>query len=168
MKTQEEQINKNLFDDLMDWMAFIAGVLLLAIALIVTYAAILRYLQIKPPIWVLQYTEYGLLWTTFLGAAWLQKNNGHICIDTFTNRLPINIRSKLEITNHILGCLVTIIIFYFSLIHTVDLFQRGILEVKATNVPKYLIFCIIPFGSLVLFVQFVRETWQKINREITR
>ena len=147
-------------------MAVLAGILLFAITLIVTYAVVLRDLNIRPPIWVLQYTEYGLLWITFLGAAWLQRLNGHIRIDTIIINLPKKIRSKLEIINNILGCLVTLIVFYFALLHTIDLFQRGILEVKATNVSKYLIFSIIPFGSLVLFLQFVRDTWKKIRQEM--
>jgi TRAP-type C4-dicarboxylate transport system permease small subunit len=168
MKTQGQQANKNLFDMLLDGMAFVAGILLLAITLIVTYAVILRYLQISPPIWVLQYTEYGLLWVTFLGAAWLQRLNGHIRIDTVITNLPEKIRSKLKVINNILGCLVMFIIFYFGALHTLDLFERGILEVKATNVSKYLIFCIIPFGSLVLFLQFVRDTWNSICQGMTR
>lgn len=166
MERNAPQENKHLFDVLLDGMAFLAGVLLFAVTMIVTYAVTLRYLQIKPPIWVLQYTEYGLLWITFLGAAWLQRLDGHIRIDTIITNLPAKIQSKLEIINLILGCLVTLVIFYFGLLHTIDLFQRGILEVKATNVPKYLIFCIIPFGSLVLFLQFVRDTWNKLHQEI--
>lgn len=153
---------------LLDWMSFLAGILLFAVTLVVTYAVILRYLQIRPPLWVLQYTEYALLWITFLGAAWLQRMDGHIRIDTVITNLPVKIRSKLEIINSILGCLVTFIIFYFALIHTIDLFHRGVLEIKATNVPKYLIFCIIPFGSLVLLLQFVRDTWKRIHHPTTK
>lgn len=168
MKNKAEQVNKNPFDMLLDWMAFIAGILLFAVTLIVSYAVTLRYLHIKPPIWVLQYTEYALLWITFLGAGWLQRLNGHIRIDTIITNLPKNIQSKLEIINSILGCIVVFIVFYFSLLHTNDLFSRGILEVKATNVPKYLIFCIIPFGSLVLLLQFMRDTWNKLKPGVKR
>lgn len=146
-------------------MAVLAGILLFAITLMVTYAVTLRYLHMKPPIWVLQYTEYGLLWVTFLGAAWLQRLNGHIRIDTIINNLPVKIQSKIEIINYLMGCLVMGIVFYFALFHTIDLFQRDIMEVKATIVPKYMIFCIIPFGSLVLLVQFVRDTLNKIHQD---
>lgn len=168
MKIQDQGVTKSPFDVLLDWMAFLAGILLLTITLMVTYAVILRYIKIRPPIWVIQYTEYGLLWITFLGAAWLQRLNGHIRIDTIISNLPEKIQGKLEIINHILGCLVTLIVFYFGLFHTIDLFQRGILEVNTINVPKYIIFSIIPFGSLVLFVQFVRDTWTRIRRELAR
>ena len=66
MKTEEHQGGKTPFDRVLDWMAALASILLLSITLIVTYSAILRYLHLTPPIWVLQYTEYGLLWITFM------------------------------------------------------------------------------------------------------
>ncbi|WP_300455446.1 TRAP transporter small permease [Desulfobacula sp.] len=168
MKTEKHSAGKNPFDKLLDGMAFLAGIMMLFITLMVTYAAVLRYMQVRPPLWVLQYTEYGLLWITFLGAAWLQRMDGHIRIDTVITNLPQTIRSKLEIINTIMGCLVTLTIFYFSFRHTIDLFQRNIMEISATNVSKYLIFCIIPFGSLVLFLQFIRDTWHKISQEMTK
>jgi C4-dicarboxylate transporter DctQ subunit len=163
MGNSAAQRGKHPFDLIIDTMAFVAGVLLLAIALIVTYAVTLRYLNIRPPIWVLQYTEYGLLWVTFLGAAWLQRKQGHICIDTFTANLREPIRLKLDILNSLLGCLIAAVIFYFGLLHTINLFSRGVLDVNAVNVPEYMVFCVIPFGSFMLFLQFVRNTWQAIK-----
>jgi TRAP-type C4-dicarboxylate transport system permease small subunit len=168
MKTEKQPVSKHPFDRLLDGMAILAGLMMLAITLMVTYAAVLRYLQTRPPIWVLQFTEYGLLWITFLGAAWLQRQDGHIRIDTVITNLPRKIRSKLGIINSIMGCLVTLIIVYFSSLYTIDLFRRDIMDVSAINVSKYLIFCVIPFGSLVLFLQFVRDTWNKISREMTQ
>ena len=164
MNIEEHQAGKNPFDRVLDWMAALAGILLLAITLIVTYSVVLRYLHVSPPIWVLQYTEYGLLWITFLGAAWLQRRDGHIRIDSVITHLPAKIRTRLEIFNLVLGCLVTLTVFYFALIHCFELFHREIMEVKATNVPKYFIFWIIPFGSLVLFLQFVRDAWNKFRQ----
>ena len=165
MNKEDHHAKRNFFDLILDSMAFLAGIILLAIILIVAYSVSLRYLQFKPPIWVLQYTEYGLLWITFLGAAWLLRIDGHIRIDTLISKLPERIQSKMEIVNDILGCIVTLTIFIFGCLHTLDLFQRGILEVKATNVHKYLIFWIIPFGSLILLLQFIRDTYKKIRQK---
>lgn len=164
MKTQEYQAGKGFFDRVLDCMAALAGILLLATALVVTYSVILRYLHVRPPIWVLQYTEYGLLWITFLGAAWLQRRDGHIRIDSVVTRLPGWIRARLEVFNLLLCCLVALTLFYFSSVHCFDLFHRGIMEVKAVNVPKCLIFWIIPFGSLVLFLQSVRDVRNRFRQ----
>lgn len=69
---------KSGFDFIIEGMAVLAGVILLGITFLVTGAALVRYLGFRAPIWTLQYTEYGLLWSTFLGAAWLLREGGHI------------------------------------------------------------------------------------------
>ena len=128
-----------------------------AMTLAVACSVTLRYLHFRSPIWVLQYTEYALLWITFLGAAWLLKKDGHIRIDSALTRLPPDLRRKVETLNDMIGLAVALVVFIFGALHTQDLCQRGVLEVKGTNVPKYLIFWIIPLGGLALAVQFARR-----------
>jgi len=168
MDAESSAEKRNIFDKILDAMAYLAGVVLILITLIVAFSVTIRYLQIRPPIWVLQFTEYGLLWITFLGAAWVLRLDGHIRIDTVISQLPKSVQNGLDVLNSILGCAVTLTIIYFGCLHTADLFQREILEVKAVNVSKYLVFFIIPFGSLLLFLQFLRDTWQKISKMLGR
>ena len=163
MSPTESKKKRSPFDVIIDTMAFLAGLLLLAMTLTVAYSVTLRYLHFKSPIWVLQYTEYALLWITFLGAAWLLKHDGHIRIDSVITRLSAAVRRKLEFFNDIIGALVTLIVFIFGALHTIDLFQRGILEVKGTNVEKYLIYWIVPLGGLMLSIQFIRRAVNKIK-----
>jgi TRAP-type C4-dicarboxylate transport system permease small subunit len=133
------------------------------ITFFVTVSALIRYLGFRAPIWTLQYTEYGLLWFTFLGAAWLLREGGHIRIDTVLSRLYAPTRRKVDIINDILGFVVSVAIFWFGTIHTIDLYQRGIMEVKGVIVPKSPLFLIIPLGGLTLSIQFVRNFFKKIR-----
>lgn len=152
-----------LFDRIIGTLAFIAGALLLLVTLFVCYAIIVRYLGFKPPIWVLQFTEYALLWITFLGAAWLLKKGGHIRIDTLVSRLnPKNFR-KVGIIDDFIGFIVSGIICWFGTLHTIDLYQRDILDVKGVSVAKYALFLIIPIGGLTLAIQFGRDLVDKIR-----
>jgi len=152
-----------LFDRIIGTLAFIAGVLLLLITIFVCYAVIIRYAGFKPPVWVLQFTEYALLWITFLGAAWLLKKDGHIRIDTIVSRLkPASFR-KVGIIDDLLGFIVSAIIFWFGTQHTIDSFQRAVMDVKGVMVPKFAIFLIIPLGGLALAIQFGRDFLTKIR-----
>ena len=119
--TTDRKRSKNLFDRFIETMAFIAGVLLLFIMVSVTYAVVTRYLNFKPPIWVLQFTEYGLLWMTFLGTAWLLREEGHIIVDTVVTRLGPKSSKVDKIITDILGFLVSVLIFWFGTLHTIDL-----------------------------------------------
>lgn len=144
-------------------MAYIAGIILLAITLLVSGSAVVRYLGFRPPIWTLQFTEYALLWFTFLGAAWLLREGGHIRIDTIVSRLKKKTLRKVEIIDDVFGFIVSIIIFLFGTLHTIDLFQRGIMEVKGTTVLKFPLFLIIPLGGLALSIQFGRQFFKKMR-----
>jgi TRAP-type C4-dicarboxylate transport system permease small subunit len=149
--------NRNILDVIMDAMAYLAGVLLMLVTVTVAVSVTLRYLRFKSPIWVLQYTEYALLWITFLGAAWLLKHDGHIRIDSIIMRFSDTARRKLSMLNCLIGSLVSAVVCWFGALHTVDLIRRGVIDVKATSVPKALIFWIIPVGGLMLSIQFIRR-----------
>ncbi len=163
MATRDGKMRKNGFDFIIEFLAYLAGIILLVITFAVTGSALVRYLGFRAPIWTLQYTEYGLLWFTFLGAAWLLREGGHISIDTVISRLYAKSRRKVEIIDDIFGFIVSIIIFWFGTLHTIDLYQRGIMEVKGVIVPKFPFFLIIPLGGLTLSIQFVRNFLKKIR-----
>ena len=63
----------------------------------------------------------------------------------------------------ILGFIVSVAVFWFGTLHTIDLFQRGIMEVKGVIVPKGPVVLIIPLGGLALSIQFVRNVLKKIR-----
>jgi TRAP-type C4-dicarboxylate transport system permease small subunit len=163
MATRDAKMRKNAFDFILECLTYLAGIIILAITFTVSCAAVVRYLGFRAPIWTLQYTEYGLLWFTFLGAAWLLREGGHIRIDTVISRLYAKSRRKVEIIDDILGFIVSIIIFWFGSVHTIDLYQREVMEVKGVIVPKFLFFLIIPLGGLTLAIQFVRNFLKKIR-----
>ena len=107
METTERKRGKTSFDRLIESLAFMAGLLLLLITVFVSYAVITRYLNFKPPIWVLQFTEYGLLWMTFLGTAWLLREEGHIKVDTLVSRLGPRSLKIQRLTTDIMGFIVS-------------------------------------------------------------
>jgi C4-dicarboxylate transporter DctQ subunit len=163
MAIKNGKIRKKGFDFSIELLAYLAEIILFSIAVIVTITAVVRYLGLRPPIWVHQWTEYGLLWFTFLGAAWLLREGGHIRIDTLISKLNQNRFRKVEIIDDILGFSVSAIIFWFGTLHSIDLYQRGIMEVKGTTVPKFPLFLIIPLGGLALSIQFGRQFFKKIR-----
>jgi len=165
MAPGNDKVRKNAFDFIIEGLSYLAGIIILAITFAVTISALVRYLGFRAPIWTLQYTEYGLLWFTFLGAAWLLREEGHIRIDTVISRLYAPARRKVEIINDILGFIVSVAIFWFGTLHTIDLYQRGIMEVKGVIVPKFPFFLIIPLGGLTLSIQFVRNLLKKIRSQ---
>lgn len=158
----------NFFVQFNSSLTFVAGVLLLFMTLSVSYTVITRYLHLNPPVWTIQVSEYILLWITFLAAAWLLRKGGHIRIDAIVGRLSPKTQRILNIIVSILGAVVCAVIAWFGAQNTWDLWQRGILDVKTIDVPKFALFSVIPLGSFLLLIQFIRNVYTYLLGRETR
>jgi TRAP-type C4-dicarboxylate transport system permease small subunit len=65
------------FDQLLDIMAGMAGVILVFICAAVCYTIGMRYLFNSTTIWIMQTTEYALLWIVFLATTWLLRDGAY-------------------------------------------------------------------------------------------
>lgn len=146
-----------------DVFAVLAAILPLLVALSVSYSVTLRYLHFEPPIWILQFTEYALLWITFLGAPWVLRMDGHVRIDTFVMMFRPGVRRALNLLVALAGTSVCLVIVWFGAEKTLDLYRRGIMDVKGISVPEYPLFVIIPLGSALLALQFGKNVFDQIK-----
>lgn len=153
----------NLINRLTDWMFFCAICLLVAIALFVLFEIVMRQLFGWGLDWVMELIEYLLAYLTFLGAAYLLKNDNHITFDLLIQRLSVRKQAFLRVIANLLGFLVTIIITYFGTITTMDLFQRGIVTETVLVVPKGLLTLPVAFSMLFLTFQFLSRLFTAID-----
>lgn len=146
------------FDHTMNVMSFLACLILVFIMLAVSLEVVLRYFFNHPLVWVTEVTECLLLYITFLGAAWLLREEGHVKVDVIVNRLKPNKTAFFGILTSMIGAFVSIILTVFGFKLTWHYFQRGMYTPTAMEIPVSIIIVIIPIGSLMLFVQFLRRT----------
>ena len=145
------------FDRINDLMAGLAGALILFGILLVAYSITSRYFHFGYPIWGTQVVEYTLVWITFGGAAWLLKQGGHVRIDVLTSRLSGRTNSIVNLLDSILGLLACGVLAWISSRLVWSFWQRGIFDVRAIDIPKFVVMLIIPFGSLLLVLQFIED-----------
>jgi TRAP-type C4-dicarboxylate transport system permease small subunit len=148
-----------LFDHVVDGMIFLAGLILVFIMLSVCLEVILRYFLNCPQVWVTEVTEVLLLYITFLGTTWLLRQEGHVKVDIILNRLKPRMLALLGIFSSAIGILVSITLTVSGFQLTWDYVQRGIYTPTAMEIPVSIIIVIIPVGSLMLLLQFVRRGW---------
>lgn len=149
-----------IFDYILDFFFFIGTAILLIVWGIVCVDVIMRYVFNNPIAWAVEGTEYGLVLMAFLAAAWLQREKGHTNIDIVVVSLTPRTQRYLNIVTHILGAIICLIIFFYSATATWDQFQRGVLLAKAVEIPKAYLFVVIPIGTFLLSVQFLREAYE--------
>src|SRR6266498_4188083 len=133
--------------------ALMAGVLLVLVTLFIGYVIFARIVGISSPAWIVQFTEYALLWITFLGTAWVLGRGRHVSIDLITSRLAPRGRVILDIAHSLVGCAV---LCWFGFLTIWSMFQRGVTDVQVVDVAKYKVVLIIPLGFLLLALQFLR------------
>jgi C4-dicarboxylate transporter DctQ subunit len=150
------------FDMLTDVMAALAGVILIFITAAVCYTIGMRYLFTKTTIWLMQTTEYALLWIVFLATTWLLREKGHITTDVIYTHLNEETKRTLDCIMFVIGGLACAVMVFFGIDYTHRCIVKTINDVRAVTVPKWTIFIIIPIGSILLTVQFFRMAWSRL------
>ena len=149
------------FDRALEVMAILASLVLIFVIVIVVADALGRYFFGFYIIWVTLISEYSLLYITFLGGAWLLREEKHVSVELVTDHLGKRTQAMLGIITSLIGVIVYTFLFSYGMIVTVDHFQRGIYDPGILRFPKAPVILIIPIGSFFLVVQFLRRAWNR-------
>lgn len=149
----------SMFDRTIELLAWLAALLIVFAMLAVSADVVSKKFFERPIIWVFDITQYILLYATFLGTAWVLKRESHIVIDIAIAPLGPKPRAILGIVNSLVGVAVCAIMVWYGTQVTLDHFQRTVRDTALLQLPKGPVLAIIPFGSLLLMVQFMRRAY---------
>jgi len=96
----------SVFDRIIGACMFLGAAILAFLMISVCWDVIARTVVKRPLTWVLEFTEYGLLFMTFLSAAWVLRNEGHVTNDVFFARLSPKNQARFNTITSILGAVV--------------------------------------------------------------
>lgn len=148
-----------IFDRIVDVMACIAGVLAIAVMVLICYLVVMRYIFSKPPAWIIEVCEYMLIYITFLSPTWLLRNNGHVRVDLFVSWLPPRHQKTIRRVTSFIGGVACAVLTYCGLVVTIDNYTRNILSIQTMSIPKWMLYAVIPVGTLFLSIEFFRQTF---------
>ena len=152
------------FDRTLDILIWAGAMIFFATWFVIVLEIVLRYFLNRPLFWVVEVSEYSLLYICFLGAAWLLRREGHVKIDFLVNRLQPKNEALLNAITSVLAAMVCLVLVWYGTRTTWINFQRGISVVTTLGPPKFLLLLIIPLGSLMLSIQFLRRAWGYLGR----
>ncbi|MBA7707404.1 hypothetical protein ES703_116276 [subsurface metagenome] len=147
------------FDRTINAMTFLAGILLIFMMLSVSVAVASRYFLGCPIGWVLESSQYILLYITFLVAAWVLRGEGHVKMDIILNRLNPRAQSLINTITSAISVIVCFILTWFGVKVTWHFYQVGYFTTTLLELPKFIFIAVIAAGSFLLFIQFVRRTY---------
>ena len=152
-----------IFDSAIKSLTWVACALLSFAILAVSVDVVLRYFFNRPTVWVLEICEYILLYVVFLGAAWVLKEEGHVRVGLVVDRLSPKTQALVHTITSVVGALVCLTLIRYGVQVTWNHFVRGVPSIEMLHLPQFLILMIIPIGSFLLFVQFLRRSYGYLN-----
>jgi TRAP-type C4-dicarboxylate transport system permease small subunit len=148
-----------LFDRLLDILIVLAIAILIFGWLSVCFEVIMRYFAGQPQIWVIETVEYILLYICFLGAAWLLREEGHVKVDVLLNWLSPKNQALVNTITSGLATILWLIFTWYSGGTTLKALQKELYTATILEIPKAPLYAIMPVGSFLLCVQFLRRTY---------
>jgi C4-dicarboxylate transporter, DctQ subunit len=146
-----------LFNRLIAVLADLSGWLIAFIALSVCLEVVTRYVFNYPLTWTIDTTEYLQIYIAFFAAAAVLQEKGHVKLDLVVNAAGPRIQKTLETLANFLGAVTAGAVFFFSARVVYRTFIMGTPVIKALEVPKWLVLIPIPFGCLLLTIEFMRR-----------
>jgi len=142
---------------------FFACLMMAALMIIVCIDLTLRYFFNAPLLWGTEVTEILLLYITFLGTAWVFKEEAHVVIDVFIGKLTGRGKKILTLFSLLLIGIVSLVLVHYGFVTTYDHYKRGVLNPTIIETPIALIIAIIPIGSIPLFLEVFVKSWKLLS-----
>ena len=143
-------------------LGYISGGFAFLMMVIIGYDVVMRHVFDDPTIWADEVSCYLLVGVTFLGAAYTLRMDGHVRIETITDRLGQKTRTRLEFVTDVLS-LVFLAIFARQAYWLVkDSYASIKISATLLRTPLYLPQLLFAIGltwfSLQLLVHILRRT----------
>ncbi len=151
------------FDHMVDAMRIISGTLLVLVTVGVSVGVASRYFFNRPIGWLVELSSYALLYMTFMVAAWVLRDDGHVSMDFVVNRLGPGPRALVNAVTSAVSAMVCLVLTWFGIVVTWDLFKTDYFTPTMLELPKWVIIAVIFVGSFMLFIQSVRRTFRYLK-----
>lgn len=150
-------------DKIVDFGAYLAGLLLLIMILVISLETVLRYFFNHTMMGVTELTEYGLMWFTLLGAAWVLRYDRHISIDVVKGLLKGKQKIAFELAINLLCLIIVGVVVYYSGKEVIKEYIKHSYMYSVLELPKYLIMLALPIGFFMLFYEFLKKVCSKLE-----
>jgi TRAP-type C4-dicarboxylate transport system permease small subunit len=138
----------------------LAVIVVAALAACVGLEVTMRYFFGAPTRWVIEFSEYALLWLAFLAGAWILRDEGHVRVEMLTEMLSPRWQRRLHFVTSWLGAGVCGVYFWVTTDYVLRIQQSGEMLFKAVPIEKWTVMAVMPPGLALLAIQFVRRAFR--------
>jgi len=144
-------------DHVTNWSFYLAAILILVLPLIMSYEVAMRYFLNRPTTFAVDFSEYILLFVTFLSAGWISKQKEQIELTFVIDRMNRSTFLIMKIIQSLLGTFMCCFLLWSGFDYLWDAITRNIMIVRPLTIPLFVIVWVIPFAALILLIYFLRQ-----------
>lgn len=158
------QIFTRITDGLTYITGWVAALCLVAAALIVTEAVVVRKLLGISTIWQIEASVFLLIFTVFVGAPFVQKNEHHLNVDLVIIHLSARTREITLIVVSIFTCILTAVLAWYAWPMWWETVINNEHSESLWGPPLWIPSLFLPLGMTLLFLQYIVYISRKIKR----
>ena len=144
------------YEALLYGMAWLAGVLMVAMMAMIVADVALRNLGYQSSAHFFTFTEYFLLLIPLFGAPWLVREKGHIYIEILDGALPRGLQRTLVFAV-VLGCAaVAAVLAWYGGAITLQDFAANEKDVRSFDMPRWMLMAAMPLSFGMMALEFAR------------
>lgn len=147
-------------DGLITAFCIAAVVIVAGLAVCVGLEVGMRYFLGTPTRWVVEFSEYALLWLAFLSGAWILREEGHVRVELLTELLSPRWQRWMHSATSLLGAAVCAVYCWVSTSYVAEIRASGEILFKSMPIEKWLVMAVMPPGLALLAIQFVRRAFR--------
>jgi len=144
----------NAFGKLLNALAILAALTLLAMVVMVTADILLRNLTRTGFAWSNEVSEYALYVITLLTAPWLLRRGQHVRVDLVLTLVPVRVAWLMEAAGDVLGFAVCIVMMRYGFKMTIDSAVLGSITIKNLVFPEWWLLWPLPVCFALLGAEF--------------
>ncbi|WP_165492014.1 TRAP transporter small permease [Egibacter rhizosphaerae] len=149
-----------MFDRVLDIAGALVGFLVVFQAIAVAVNVATRFFFDFTIAAVLGLTEWSVVCMAFLGAAWLERERGHVAMDAIVDRFHGRSRVVLELLAVAVGLVASAVLAYYGTKVSYDMWVAGTHDFfRMQYLPQAYVMAVIPVGGALLFLQLLRRGW---------
>jgi TRAP-type C4-dicarboxylate transport system permease small subunit len=157
---------RRVFSRLNLFCAVIGAVLLSMIAAIICFEVVIRWLGGASQLWVIEVSEYALLFITFLGAPYLLEKNLHVVMDLVYDSLSGRWRLILQLMNATIGFVLCAVLTIVGISVVIEQYELGVRLVTVMRPQSWWITAALPVGMALMTVQFLDQIIRTLRGEV--
>ena len=143
------------FGRLLDALATVAALMLLAMVVIVSADIVLRNIGGRGFVWANEISEYALYIMTLLTAPWLLRRGQHVRLDIALTFVPASIAWLMEALGDVLGFAVCVTLIRYGFDMTLESARLGAITIKNLVFPEWWLLAPLPAAFLLLAIEFL-------------